>query len=673
MADQQITKLSQLNGTGLQANDPLAIADVSASETKKITAKDLVQASMDLIDNDSIPGGKIEGNSITAAELAADSVGSSELADSSVDTAALQANAVTEAKLAGLSVSTGKIKDDAVTGAKLGAVTDRGLDQTGDKIGHTNSVTAGTFAGIEYDAQGHIKDVPSSGEIPTTALPEATSSTIGAVKPGTGLEVTGDGTLNHSNSITGTDIGGLSFDDQGHCTGFPAGTPPVFERDAIPIAGDASTEVGGVFVPADADVGITVNQTTGELTHESSAVAAGTYAGVTVDDNGHVTAGTAKITEAQLPDEIPASDIGITDGTLPVVNNTPDTGVSAQGYTQAIANSSISRRHLGNTSIAYIQEAQPTSTASTTDATVFRGCLWFKESTGQLFMYNGNAWHIVAGGQLTQENLRFCGTYNASTNVIVALTDEGTAEQKEDGTTAFAVGSAIPSADDALSGCYFLIETAGSGLTVDNVNGNAFTVGDVVLAISASSGWVQISGSFGGGGGGGHWTRSGASPDAALTPTESADNLDLSGGDWLKLPQDSDAGGPPSNTEGTVRWNPNDNFIQVWDGSAWVSNAKSTNLQWETIAAADNDDWANNVLRPKAHTSDLALRPQRWLLFESGATTNAGDSGSTVSSLRTAAVTASRTWTLPDETGTVVTTVSTVDGADTLTIDCGTY
>ena len=31
-------------------------------------------------------------------------------------------------------------------------------------------------------------------------------------------------------------------------------------------------------------------------------------------------------------------------------------------------------------------------------------------------MYNGNAWHIVAGGQLTSENLRFMGTYNADTN-----------------------------------------------------------------------------------------------------------------------------------------------------------------------------------------------------------------------------------------------------------------
>ena len=89
----------------------------------------------------------------------------------------------------------------------------------------------------------------------------------------------------------------------------------------------------------------------------------------------------------------------------------------------------ISRRHFNDVSTAYIQESQPTSVSvSGSDATVFRGCLWFKESTGQLYMYNGNAWHIVAGGQLTSENLRFMGTYNADTNQFT-LTDEGTAEQ----------------------------------------------------------------------------------------------------------------------------------------------------------------------------------------------------------------------------------------------------
>ena len=163
MPDLEISKLAPLTGAGLAATDPLAIADLSASETKKVTAKDLVQASMDLIDDDSIPGGKIEGDSITAEEIAPDSIGSSELADGSVDNAALQDDSITQEKLRDNSVGSAELIDDSVTGAKLGDVTDRGLDQDNDRIGHTNVITAGNFAGIDYDANGHVVTVPANG------------------------------------------------------------------------------------------------------------------------------------------------------------------------------------------------------------------------------------------------------------------------------------------------------------------------------------------------------------------------------------------------------------------------------------------------------------------------------------------------------------------------------
>ena len=39
MADLQITQLQELSSAQLQAADPIAVADVSATETKKITAK----------------------------------------------------------------------------------------------------------------------------------------------------------------------------------------------------------------------------------------------------------------------------------------------------------------------------------------------------------------------------------------------------------------------------------------------------------------------------------------------------------------------------------------------------------------------------------------------------------------------------------------------------------
>lgn len=672
MPDLEISNLPAMTGAGLAAADPLAIADISASETKKVTAKDLVQASMQLIDDDSIPGGKIAPDSITADEIADNAIGSGELADGAVDTAALQDDAVTQAKMADASVGTNELIDSSVTTSKLGAVTDRGLDQTTGSIGHSNSVTSGTFAGITYDAQGHVTAVPANGEVPPSALPEATSTVVGAVKPGTGLNVQGDGTLDHSNSITAGSIGGLSFDAEGHLTAFPAGTPPVFERDAIPIAGDDATELGGVWVPNDGDVGISVNATTGELKHETSGVVAGTYASTTVDANGHVTAGQAQISTAQLPNEIPADQIGISNGKLPRLDNTPDVGIAPQGYTVAIENSSISRRHLSNTSIAYIQEDQPTANASPTDATVFRGCFWLRESTGQLYMYNGNAWRIVAGGRITKENLRFCGTIDASTGLITSLTDEGVAEQLPGGAAAFQVGFPLPNAEDEISAAYFMVTTAGSNIGVTDVIGEAFGSQDLVLAISAATGWVRVAAAGGGGGGGGTglWTRTGAAPDAQLTPDNAADNVVLSASDWLTLPRNT-AAAAPGGGEGSLRWHEVDDALEVYTGTAWARIETVLSAQWETISAADNADWGQPVLRPAVTTTDIATALDRDVVFSRGTTGDADDTGDRTSNLTTAAgLTAARTWTLPDESGTFVTRTSTVAAAaDTLVID----
>ena len=672
MPDLEISKLPPLTGAGLAATDPLAIADLSASETKKVTAKDLVQSSMALIDDDSIPGGKIENGSITAEEIGDNAVGSSELADGSVDNAALQDDSISQEKLKADSVGTAQLINESVTGPKLGDVTNRGLDQVGDLIGHTNNITAGTFAGIDYDGNGHVVTVPADGLVPPGSLPAATDSEIGAIKPGTGLVTQGDGTLDHSNSITAGDIGGLKFDSEGHISAIPLNA--VFERDAIPIAGNTADDLGGVFVPVDsAAVGIAVDGVTGELGHESSQVAAGVYAGVTVDDNGHVTAGNAQLTEGQLPDGLPADQITVNNGQLPTLPNTPDVGIASQGYTEAISNGSISRRHLGNSSTAYIQETVPPANTSPTDQTPFRGCLWLRESTGQLWMYNGNAWRIIAGGRLSQENLRFCGTIDASTGNVVALTDEGVSEQLESGAPAFAVGSPLPNCEDGISGTYFMVETAGNAINVEQVVGVDFRPGDLVLALGQVNGWTNVSGAGGGGGGGGSglWERTGAAPDAQLQPINKADNLVLTLSEWLALPRNTSTAAPLGG-EGSLRWHEVDNELEVFDGVAWQRVTFNSELPWETITAADNDGWGQDVLRPVTAV-DVTTPLDRDLVFSRGTAGTATSTGDHTSNLTTAALTASRTWELPDVSGTIVTNESALTPTDNLVIDCGEY
>ena len=83
MSDQRITQLTALPKAGISATDVLPIADISASETKKVTAKDLVAAGIDLVDAGEIDLAKLDQNSVTK-----------------IDTVALGARAVTADKLA---------------------------------------------------------------------------------------------------------------------------------------------------------------------------------------------------------------------------------------------------------------------------------------------------------------------------------------------------------------------------------------------------------------------------------------------------------------------------------------------------------------------------------------------------------------------------------------------
>ena len=101
MADLKISELPVLLQADAEATDDIAVADNSASETRRLTIKGLVQQGVvNLIDDAVIPGGKLVNDSITATQVAANAIGASELADNAVDTAAIADDAVTEAKIA---------------------------------------------------------------------------------------------------------------------------------------------------------------------------------------------------------------------------------------------------------------------------------------------------------------------------------------------------------------------------------------------------------------------------------------------------------------------------------------------------------------------------------------------------------------------------------------------
>jgi hypothetical protein len=164
MPDLEISRLPELQGPGLATTDVVPLADMSASETKKITAKNLIQSGIALIDAGSIPYDKINVPAVT-------------IPDGAVTTDKIADGAVTDIKVNDVSGS--KIINGTVTGPKLGAVTDRGLDQATGVIGITNDVTPSSSAGISWNAQGLITGATSP--IPADDLPVATGTTTGIV------------------------------------------------------------------------------------------------------------------------------------------------------------------------------------------------------------------------------------------------------------------------------------------------------------------------------------------------------------------------------------------------------------------------------------------------------------------------------------------------------------
>ena len=141
MADQRITQLNALPKAGVAATDVLPIADISASETKKVTAKDLVAAGIDLVDNGEIDLAKLDQNSATK-------LGTTALADDAVTYAKLQNVSATDRLLGRSSAGAGNVEEIPLTAAGRALLddTDAAAQRTTLGLG-TLATQSGTFSG----------------------------------------------------------------------------------------------------------------------------------------------------------------------------------------------------------------------------------------------------------------------------------------------------------------------------------------------------------------------------------------------------------------------------------------------------------------------------------------------------------------------------------------------
>ena len=356
MADKRISELNPLSSADLDAaSDVLAVADLSASETKKLTPTALIVGSVGVVPDGTIPGSKIEPDSITSLELAPDSVTDVELADNAVDTAAIQNKAVTQEKLADDAVGTDQLADGAVTGDKLadGAV---GTAQIADRSIpaiklEQNTLTAEEIAPNAIGASELADNAVDTPAVATDALATRhyQNESVTNEKLADGI----DGGKLVDGSVPGSKIeeGSLSGDAldevplsklpdcayQQFVAGQPTGGHPVYRNI---ISGDlptgTTTERGAVSVPPAGGLEVDSN---GAVSIGNS-VSPATHPVITYDANGLVTAGRG-LTSSDLPSGS-GSEVGAVkpgnglsvrnDGTLDVI---PATQVSIGGVIQS--------------------------------------------------------------------------------------------------------------------------------------------------------------------------------------------------------------------------------------------------------------------------------------------------------------------------------------------------
>ena len=505
MADLRISDLPPLAGADLASNDIFPLTDASSSETKRITAKGLIENGIALLDNGSIPVDKIEGGGLGSTTAPAQFLAGPTDAAGAVSARVIVGTdlpAATGSARGGVQIGTGlNVTDGLVavapaTSAVVGGVyvgLGSGLSVSADgALTHTDTIAAGTANGFTWNSTGHITAVTA---IPASDLPIATTTTIGAVKIGSGLVVTADGQLNHESTITPGTSAGITYNSTGHITAVgPIGT------DALPKA--TTTEVGVSSYPTTG--GLTVTGA-GAASIATTGVAAGSYTKLTVNDRGQATAG-GTLQESDIP------------------NISADKLNGGEINPGLIPDRSIEEIKLSDYSTCLIQEGEPSGNYKL-------GQLWFTPSTSQLRVYgrgsSGDLWLSIGFGALQQQNLRWGGTVNAADSTITTLTDIGVSE----GLTA---GGPIPTPTDELSGLYFVVATSGSGITIPNVNGDLCTEGDWILYISQAEGAIHLDISAGGGGGGGGVTKLSELTDVDLSTLQAGDLLqyDAISGMW---------------------------------------------------------------------------------------------------------------------------------------------
>lgn len=366
------------------------------------------------------------GTGSFAASIATDAVTTAKIATGAVTTDELGAASVTAAKLAANSSTV--VSGNAPTG--VGAF-------VGQQWINTNTGFGYTWDGSIWAQQAGVQSFAFSDSTPLTFSAAVSSAGLATV-------------------TTGLDTQTAATVFAGPTTGSAA--TPTFRALAGTDLPVATSVANGVVRPG---TGLTVAGT-GVLNHSNSATP-GTYTKITIDAQGHVSAA-SNLIAADVPN-LDASKI--------------TTGTFSGSF---LAENSVSATQLADYGIAQVSESAPVPE--------FAGQWWVNPSDRSAYIWIGTVnpapngyWLLVGYGSPTQLNLRFGGTYNATTNLVVSLNQYGT----EAGLT---IGQGLGAPNPQNNGVYLIVTTAGTGTTPAPIA--SLAAGDWVLSQGTGPNWTKI-------------------------------------------------------------------------------------------------------------------------------------------------------------------------------------
>jgi hypothetical protein len=539
LADQRITQLTPLSKAGAAANDAVPIADISASETKRITLKDLVAAGIDLVDAGEIDLAKLDQTSatklgagaisdgvLTAAKMAADAATAVAVTAPSTgnhrgrgwlhsgtgnlqvwDGAAFQQVVMPTAGIGDLQVTTGKLADGAVTTAKVTPL--------GSAAYAAGSVNTAALADLNV----------TSGKLADGAVLEAK---LGAGAVATAKIAAGAVTYDRIQNLSATDrLLGRSSAGAGPVEEVPltaagraliAGVDTAAQRSTLGLG--TLAVASGTWTNGSTFSGTSSGTNTGDqtitLTGDVTGTGTGTFAATIAD--GAITelkyAALSIPTGAVRDDAITAAKLA--DQSAAVVSNASPSG-SGAFIGQQWLNTSTGVEFTW-TGTEWLQHAAPSipeanipgldaskiisgefGTLRLADDAVtglklanysvsklgnaipvadFIGQLYFNPLDKAFFMWDGNVWQPIG---ISAGAVKFAGTYDASLNKVASTTTEGAA-------LGLTVGSALPAASATNSGYYLVVSESGTGTSPAPTV--ALAPPDILL--STGTQWVEI-------------------------------------------------------------------------------------------------------------------------------------------------------------------------------------